>query len=193
MAYANTERICPTHTSTGDRRSHRFHCGTVEGHQRDGGITELLVEENRKRREAAKKPRILVKLKPDADSGSFIQLVLSNVGPGAALIVGFSLKGDEEDFSKRGVITRGTSAPINSISPGESEVYEFGVKHALFGDSPLKPFSVLIEYEDVDGEPGEERIALDVRQFKGLGWRGHSVSWRQMSALERIAKWRRPR
>ena len=52
----------------------------------------------------------------------------------------------------------------------------------------MKPFSVVIEYEDVDGQSYEKRIVLDVKQFDGLAWSGASVAWRQMEALEGIAK-----
>lgn len=114
------------------------------------------------------------------------------MGSGAALNVRFRLEGDEDDFSKHRVTLRGTSGPINFISRGESEVYELGTTRSLFGrspdDSPMKPFSLLVEYEDVDGKPYTKRIMLDVRQFKGLAWLGRSVARRQMDALEKIAK-----
>ena len=74
------------------------------------------------------------------------------------------------------------------MSQGESEIYELGSRCTLFADPLMKPFSVVIEYEDVDGHPYEKRIVLDVKQFDGLAWSGASVAWRQMEALEGIAK-----
>ena len=151
--------------------------------------TKLLADENQKLRKDAKSPQILAKLKPMADAGDFIQLVLNNMGQGAALNVKFRLEGDEEDFKSHEMtsVRRGLS-PINFMSQGESEIYELGPGRTLFADPPMKPFSVVINYEDVDGQSYEKRIVLDVKQFDGLAWSGASVAWRQMEALEGIAK-----
>ena len=151
--------------------------------------TKLLADENQKLRKDAKSPQILAKLKPMADAGDFIQLVLNNMGQGAAVNVKFRLEGDEEDFKSHEMtsVRRGLS-PINFMSQGESEIYELGPGRTLFADPPMKPFSVVINYEDVDGQSYEKRIVLDVKQFDGLAWAGASVAWRQMEALEGIAK-----
>ncbi len=150
--------------------------------------TKLLADENRKLREDAKKPQVSAKLKPMAEHGDFIQLVLNNLGRGAALNVKFRLEGDEEYFKTHEMTVRGGLAPINFMSQGESEIYELGPGRTLFDDPRMKPFSVVIEYEDVDGQSYEKRIVLDVKQFDGLAWSGASVAWRQMEALEGIAK-----
>ena len=151
--------------------------------------TKLLADENRRLREDAKKPLILAKLKPMAEHGDFLQLVLENLGQGAALNVRFRLEGDEEDFAKHEMThVRGTAVPINFMSRGESETYELGAVRTLGSEPRMKPFSVVIEYEDVDGKSHENRLVLNVKQFEDLAWRGASVSWRQMEALEKIAK-----
>ena len=152
-------------------------------------VTVGLVREARRLREDAKRPQMSAKLKPMAEHGDFIQLVLHNTGRGAALNVRVRVDGDEEDFARHEMTpVRGASVPINFMSQGESETYELGAGRTLFADPPLKPFLVVIQYEDVDGKPHEKRIVLDVKQFDGLAWSGASVSWRQMEALERIAK-----
>ena len=151
--------------------------------------TKFLVDENRKLREDAKKPQILAKLKPVAEHGHCIQLVLSNLGRAAALNVKFRMEGDEEDFENHDMTpVRGLLAPINFMSQGESEIYDLGPWQTLFAAPPMKPFSVVINYEDTDGQSYEKRIVLDVKQFDGLAWSGRSAAWRQMEALERIAK-----
>ena len=150
--------------------------------------TQLLVEENRAFREDAKRPQILAKLKPMVEAGEFIQLVLNNSGRGSALNVSVTLEGDEEDFQSKDIGFRKTGSPINFMSQGECEIYEFGVAHVLFSDPVLEPFSLVVRYEDSEGQRYKERIEMDVRQFDGLEWSGTSVSWRQMVALERIEK-----
>lgn len=151
--------------------------------------TKLLVRENRSFREDAKKPQILAKLKPLFEHGDFIQLVLNNAGRGVALNVRFRIQGDEKDFDSHDMSRlRGSLVPINFMSQGESEIYEVGAGHRLFAQPPMKPFSVVINYEDVEGQSYEKRIVLNVAQFDGLEWSGASVAWRQMEALERIEK-----
>ena len=151
--------------------------------------TKLLVDENRRLREDAKTPLISAKLRPKAEHGDFLQLVLANLGQTAALNVKFRLEGDEEDFAKHEMMpVRGSSVPINFMSRGESETYELGAVRTLASKPYMKPFSVVIEYEDVGGESHEKRVLLDVKQFEGLMWARASVAWRQMEALEEIAK-----
>ena len=162
--------------------------GLARSSKKTSETTKLLANENRKLREDAKKPQVSAKLKPMAEHGDFIQLVLNNLGRGAALNVKFRLEGDEEKFKSHKMTVRGGLAPINFMSQGESEIYELGPGRTLFDDPRMKPFSVVIEYEDVDGQPYEKRIVLDVKQFDGLAWSGASVAWRQMEALEGIAK-----
>lgn len=151
--------------------------------------TKLLVCENRSFREDAKKPQVVAKLKPLLEHGDFIQLVLHNAGRGVALNVTFRLQGDEKDFDSHNMSRlRGSPVPINFMSQGESEIYELGAAHELFAHPPMKPFYVVINYEDVDGQSYEKRNVLNVAQFKGLEWSGASVAWRQMEALEQIEK-----
>ena len=135
-----------------------------------------------------KRPKISVKLKAYKDHGDFIQLVLCNVGQGAAFNVDFHLEDDEGILGNHGVLWRGTVAPINFMASGETEIYEMGSKDTLFADPVMLPFPVDITYMDVDGIVYQEKIMLDVTQFKLLQWRGASVAWRQMKALEDIAK-----
>lgn len=148
--------------------------------------TQLLVNENRALREDAKRPLVLAKLKPMAENGQFIQLVLTNSGRGSALNVCVELEGDENDFQRKEIRFRKNGSPIPFMSQGECEFYDFGAAHVLFADPSLKPFSLIVKYEDSEGHSYEKRIDLDVRQFDGLAWPGASVSWRQMEALEKI-------
>ena len=156
-------------------------------------FTLWLALESRASRKDAKKPRLSAKLKPQADCGEFIDLVICNVGKGIALNVAFHLEGlDEKDFERYEITVRGTSSPINFLVSNESEVCVFGAAHILFAqekDYPsLKPFSVKLAYEDIDGERYEEVCRVDSRQLDGLVWQGKSVAWRQMTAIEKMAK-----
>ena len=79
-------------------------------------FTWRLVQESRSSRKDAKKPRLSAKLKPKADCGEFIDLVICNVGKGVALNVAFHLEElDEKDFERYEIRVRGTSSPINFL------------------------------------------------------------------------------
>ena len=98
------------------------------------------------------------------------------------------LEGDQGVLGKHGVLLRGTVAPIGFMASGESEVYEMGSRSNLFEDPVMDPFPVVVTYADVDGKAYREEITLDVRQFELLQWRAASVAWRQMAAVENLAK-----
>ena len=156
-------------------------------------FTLWLALESRTSRKDAKKPRLSAKLKPQADCGEFIDLMICNVGKGVALNVAFHLEGlDEKDFERYEITVRGTSSPINFLVSNESEICVFGAAHILFAQEkdypPLKPFAVKLAYEDIDGERYEEMCRIDSRQLDGLAWQGKSAAWRQMTAIEKIAK-----
>ena len=150
--------------------------------------TDVLAEVTRKAHEDSKRPKVTVKLKPYAENGQFIQLVLTNLGQGTAFNVNFHLGGDPEILTKQGVVLRGTVAPISFMASGESEEYPMGSVRTLFEKPLLPPFPVEVAYADVDGKKYSEKITLDVKHFELLQWQGSSVAWRQMEAMEAIAK-----
>ena len=151
--------------------------------------TKLLAQESRRAREDEYKPRVSARLKPSSHHGEFIRLVVANLGRGPAVDLEIKLECDEDDFTKHEVMPiRGTSAPIGFLSRGESDTYSLGTSRSLFADPPIKPFAVVLRYKDLDGNSYDDRVNLDIKQFKGLTWPGASVAWRQMQALERIDK-----
>ena len=160
-------------------------------------FTRRLVLESKASRKDAKKPRLSAKLKPQADCGEFIDLVICNVGKGTALNVSFHLEElDEKDFERYGIEVRGTSSPINFLVSNESEICIFGAVHILFAQRkdypPLEHFTVKLEYKDTDGKRYEETCRVDSRQLDGLAWQGKSAAWRQMVAIEKIAEFKIP-
>ena len=146
--------------------------------------SQALVNEN-------KRPRVLVKLKPWIEDSQFMDLILENVGRGAALNVMFQLR-NKEVLAEHGIRLQGGETPINFISSGESECYFFAPLHSLAKTKSgtkelMKPVRVNTTYEDVDGRKYEEALELDVRQFSYIIFpEGSSV--RQSKMLERIAK-----
>ena len=148
--------------------------------------TWRLASETRKSREDSQKPKLSVKLKTDKEAREFVELVIANLGKGPAFNVGFRLVGDEADLDTHNVLTRGPSVPIGFFGPGESETYTLNSMRTLSQDPPIKPFSVHIDYVDLNGNQIQEDVELDAHQFEGLYGTGVSPAWRQMEALEKI-------
>ena len=162
-------------------------CRLAKSSGESSEATKLLAKESRMSREDANRPVVVVRLKPSSDHGDFIRLVVSNVGRGPALDLAIRVECNEEDFSAHEVTAfRGTSAPIGFMAHGDVDTYSFGTKQALFRDPPLQPFWVALNYKDLAGETFQNRVEIDVAQFRGLAWTGASVTWRQMRAFEKI-------
>ena len=153
--------------------------------------TRSLADTSRKGRKDVIRPLVVVKLKLWREHHDFMDLVLGNVGTGPALDVSFRLKGDIDDLSAHEVLLRGTSAPIGFLAPGETVTFPLGETHRIIskeGKTPLRAFSVVCEYSDMNGLMHSRERQVDVRQFKGLRWRTGSVAYRQLKALEKIEK-----
>ena len=148
--------------------------------------TKQLANVSRMAQEEANRPKVSARLKHSSDHGSFIRLVVMNIGRGPAVNLSIKLDGDEDDLKR--ILFRGTSAPIAFLSNSDSDIYSMGSRVNLFADPEMKPFSVVLEYDDLNGKSYMNKVELDMKQFKGLAWQGASVAWRQMDALEKIKK-----
>lgn len=157
-------------------------CGTIKMAR----SSKLMIKENKILHEESKKPQVLMKLQVQPDHGITVNVIISNVGRGAALNVKFRLDGNNEDMKRREVMTKGNQKPINYLSSGESEIYLLGTNMQLFKDPPMNPLTAIIQFEDIDGQSYESHIILDVTQFKDVTWETSSVAWRGMRALEKI-------
>ena len=83
---------------------------------------------------------------------------------------------------------RGKPSQINFMTHGDTESYPCGSTQDLFSYPPMKPFTVVLRYKDLDGESYENRSELGMKQFAGRVWPGGSVSWRQMKAIEDLVR-----
>jgi len=149
--------------------------------------TKVMADETHKSRADANRPRVSAKLKLGGDPGGLIYLVMQNVGRGPAMNLHFQLKGDEEAFNNHNMLWfRGTTSPINFLSPGEIESHILGSAHEMCADPPLQ-LSIELKYEDSDRKPDAVSINLDVTNFEKMVLSNESNERRQAKALEDIA------
>lgn len=160
-------------------------------------LTILLVCENRKLRKAGKEPQVIAYLVPHVDGNGAVNIVFANVGMGLARDVAFRIDCDEEDFNSHHVLmhARNSAAPINTLPAGEKIVALVGIGFELFGSvgedqiGPLKPFTVRIDFSDIDGKRGSTSTAIDIRQFEGLPGMMNKPALREIQeALESMDK-----
>jgi hypothetical protein len=139
-------------------------------------LTFSLAGENRKLRKAGQTPQVVAYLIPHPDGNGAVNIVFANIGLGLAKEVVFNIICDEDDFNAHRVVmkTFKGSAPINVIPSGEKIVALFGIGFELFGNianspiKPLKPFTVRIEFADLNGRKISTISEIDIRQFDGL-------------------------
>lgn len=138
-------------------------------------VTFILADENRRLRKAGTEPEVVAYLTPHQDGTGGINFVLANIGQGAARNVKFNLEYDKADFSSHGVflVDNPDRTAIGVLPQGEKVLSLFGISFRLAKgndgkQSPLKPFDVIVTYDNLNGEPMRSTQTLSVAQFLGL-------------------------
>lgn len=134
-----------------------------------------LVKENRILRKAGTEPEVAVYLKADSEKRRFRNLVLANVGQGAAKNVVFTILADRADFENHRV---SSLLPTNSKIKGASFLPQGERIETLFGYSPtllkgedqLRPFKVDVSYENMKGVSMSTTYELDIDETKWISW-----------------------
>lgn len=147
--------------------------------------------ENRKLREISTKPRVVAYLEQDSRYVNFLNLSIKNIGYAAAHNVSIWINADKEDFSFHEVRIRNESdrKPIGTFPHGSKIMTELGFGHVLFKEPRLKPFEIVIEFEDMKGKKYRECCLLDISQFGGgLGTLAYPAEHEMAEALKNIGK-----
>lgn len=139
------------------------------------GLTFILAVENRRLRKAGTEPEVVAYLTPHQDGTGGINFVLENIGRGAARNVKFNLEYDEDDFSSHGVflVNNPDRTAIGVLPWGEKISSLFGISFRLAKGNdekqpPLKPFNVIVTYNNINGKPMRSVQTLSIAQFLGL-------------------------
>ena len=137
-------------------------------------LTYQLVRENRILRRIGTEPEIIAYLIPDSKVPSVVNFVIENVGMGVAKDISFSMKYDEAEFADHGVILKDdpNRAQFSFLPAKEKIILLFGVGHWIAkGKSDeewLKPFDVILKYQDIKNKKYERKYTLDFSSYKGL-------------------------
>tara|TARA_R110002096_G_scaffold150045_1_gene311805 strand:- start:441 stop:1115 length:675 start_codon:yes stop_codon:yes gene_type:complete len=150
--------------------------------------TNALLEQ-RKSREAATDPVLIVHLGQREDARELVTFNISNVGAGAALNVAMTVEKPKDGTDGRNFVTNifRQYHPFAVILQGNSIEFSFAVGWEILGEKLLPSFQVALSYEDLVGGQYESEFTIDVREMKGLG-ANKSPQMRMVTALEAIAK-----
>jgi hypothetical protein len=138
------------------------------------GLTLILANENRRLRKAGTEPEVVAYLLPHPDGNGGVNFILANIGQGSARNIRFELEYDADDFLSHGVLLANDKnrTQIAILPQGEKLTSLFGISFRLAGvdikQPPLKPFTVTVSYDDINGKSRTSIQVLNITQFLGL-------------------------
>ena len=148
----------------------------------------FLYRENRLLRKAGTEPEVVAYLAMDPRNNWAIDFVLSNIGQGPAKNVQFKLDMEELEVRSHDILLaiQHDRKPVSVLPQGERFRSFFGMGHLLLREPKLKPFHVIIQYENIYGDCREARHLLDVSQFAGYSVLGKPPEVEIASAVKKI-------
>ncbi len=152
-----------------------------------GVLTYALIRENRLLRKAGTDPNVVAYLTTHARLPTMTNFVLANIGEGAARNVRFRFVADEQDFaSHKARLNNSVDRAAVGMLPQGEKIEAFFGGNELYQKNRLRPFNVVVEYEDIKGRRRISTHSLDVAQFEGFSILGNSAEHEIAEALKKI-------
>jgi hypothetical protein len=129
-------------------------------------LTVFLWKENRHLRKAGTEPEVVAYLVPDKRHLHVMNLVVTNVGRGAARNVSVELVGDVEALRKKGA--RVLVSKIAVLPQDERFAQMFGNSLDFFDGGPPRDFSIHVYFENGKGRRFEANCRASIADFEGL-------------------------
>ena len=128
-------------------------------------LTRCLIRDNRNLAKVGTEPEVVAYLTADPLQ-PLVNFALANVGRGPAKQVEFELALEEYHYDRILLIKEPDRKPYGFLLQGEKKEMLFG-DHRLFGESALRPFQVVVKWQNLRGKKFQDAYTLDVRQFLG--------------------------
>lgn len=139
---------------------------------------------------ASHEPEVVAYLLPDRGHVIFLNLVVANVGRGAARAVTVELDAEPDDFTRHGVrFPAKTPRPVLAVMPQDERFHIFfGSALEMLGDPPLKDFKIIVRFEDAHGKLRTNNLKGSVVDFKGHGTLGMPPEYETAEGIKKIAE-----
>jgi hypothetical protein len=152
-------------------------------------LTRSLVKETKKLREAQTEPKISICIKPNENCLLYCDMIIQNIGLGAAYNLNFKVGSDVRDFDRKplselNIIKNG----IRYLTPSEKRQFfltQFSRKvqeKMVVQDS----FEIETTYENEQGKKFKDRFIIDFSEFFDLTKLGESPTYSIARSLKNI-------
>lgn len=152
-------------------------------------LTWRLVSETQKMRKMQIEPKISIILQPCEEWIAFVDLVIQNIGLGAAYDVSFAVEPDftcelGQPLSQVGIIKNG----LKYLAPGQKYQFFLISTADKFDELKNNPFSIHVIYKDCIKEEYADTFFIDFGQFDGMSQVGTAPLHKIAQSLERLQK-----
>jgi len=153
-------------------------------------LTRTLVRETMRLREAETEPELSVYLVPNEHSLMLVDMIIRNIGRGAAHKISWRIDLPEDEAADRGIdfaklrLFKG----MNYLAPGEVIRFFYGECTKLLKDPPMSPYTIHAEYSNARGLPVSQSFTLDVEELRGLSMVGRPPLQDMAKTLEKLEK-----
>jgi hypothetical protein len=149
--------------------------------------TWQLTIENRLLRKAGTDPQVVACATINPRVFAAIDFVIKNVGRGAARNISYKIVSGGEQLKGRDVRLLPEGVCFAFLPQDDQLSASMGMGWDLLKEPAIKPFEVVVNYEDMEGNKCSGRFRIDVGQFEGLGRLGAPPGEQMADALGKIA------
>lgn len=154
-------------------------------------LNRNLTRVTRRIREVDIEPRLEVYLLPAHASSTIINMVIRNVGRGAARDIKWEIIADETDLEAHGVrLLKMSIFQALHYLPGQETIkFFFGSALRIFSEPKLKPIKIQVSYKNYKGKKKRsDTFVIDLQPFEGMVTVGLPVEYEVASALKKIQR-----
>lgn len=152
-------------------------------------LTRSLVSETRKMREAQTEPNIFISLKSKEEYIGLVDLIIQNIGLGAAYNIKFEIEPDFEYakgrmLSEINLIKNG----LHYLAPNQKISFFIASIPEIFMKKKKSFFEIKVKYDNKFGKPYKNTYLIDFSEFFDLRHAGEPSLKKVANNLEKIQK-----
>ncbi|EMS79142.1 hypothetical protein [Desulfotignum phosphitoxidans] len=154
-------------------------------------LNKKLANETKKIREKDSEPKIEVYLIPARISNMIINMIIRNIGGGAARNIKWKIIADEENLKSKDIpILKMSMFKVMHYLPAKETIeFFFGETVKILSEPKLKPIKIEVSYTNDDGKNKPPEIfELNIEPYEGMQTIGRPTDYEISKSLEAIQK-----